>query len=252
MAPIHIDETTGSDTTGKGTPDQPYQTLGVALFNHGASESFLTRKDANATYEEPTQSSLKKAKKTAEGIEKKRKKQEELAERDAKEKGEERERKEKILEESKKIVLVEDSTLPKATKVRKNLQSVAAMLRIYPRRKLLISPNCDRNESEFVDGCIACVNRRTLSSLFFVMARVTFRQCCLGKSYVHRYHLYQKINHYPGFHISSPNTQLRIIHRSDRNAPSRSRGENSTRWPRTSRRLLESFGWRPRSRGCIH
>ncbi|KAF9463562.1 asparaginyl-tRNA synthetase [Collybia nuda] len=118
MAPIHIDETSGSDTTGKGTPDQPYQTLGVALFNHGASESFLTRKDSTAAYEEPTQSSLKKAKKTAEGIEKKRKKQEELAERDAKEKGEERERKEKLLEESKKIVLEEDATLPKATKAK--------------------------------------------------------------------------------------------------------------------------------------
>ena len=39
------------------------------------------------------------------------------AEREAKEKGEERERREKLLEESKSIVLVEDSSLPKATKV---------------------------------------------------------------------------------------------------------------------------------------
>lgn len=118
MAQIHIDETAGSDATGTGASDQPYQSLGAALFNHGATESYLTRKDSSATYEEPTQSSLKKAKKTAEGIEKKRKKQEELAEREAKEKGEERERKEKLLEESKKIVLVEDPALPKATKAR--------------------------------------------------------------------------------------------------------------------------------------
>jgi asparaginyl-tRNA synthetase len=117
MAAIHIDETSGSDITGTGTPDQPYQTLGFAVFSHSGGESFLTRKDSSGTYEEPTQSSLKKAKKTAEGIEKKRKKQVELAEREAKEKGEERERREKLLEESKKIVLVEDPALPMATKV---------------------------------------------------------------------------------------------------------------------------------------
>jgi hypothetical protein len=132
MAPIHIDEAAGSDTAGTGTPDQPYQTLGLALFNHGASESFLTRKDSSVTYEEPTQSSLKKAKKTAEGIEKKRKKQEELAERDAKEKGEERERKEKLLEESKKNVLEEDSALPRATKVRTKLPITDALLKSLP------------------------------------------------------------------------------------------------------------------------
>lgn len=116
MAAIHVDENSGSDITGTGTLDQPYQTLGSAVFNHGGSESFLTRKDSSGTYEEPTQSSLKKAKKTAEGIEKKRKKQEELAEREAKEKGEEREKREKLLEDSKKIMLFEDPGLPKAIK----------------------------------------------------------------------------------------------------------------------------------------
>ena len=121
MAPIYIDEAVGSDTTGNGTIEAPYQSLGVALFNHPTtSEStpaFLIRKDAAGTYEEPTQSSLKKAKKTADGLEKKKKKAEELAEREAKEKGDEKEKREKILEESKKIVLEEDGTLPKPTKV---------------------------------------------------------------------------------------------------------------------------------------
>ncbi|KAF8058784.1 asparaginyl-tRNA synthetase [Lyophyllum atratum] len=116
MAPIHIDETTGSDTTGKGTPDQPYQSLGFAVFSHGATEPFLTRKDASGTYEEPTQSSLKKAKKTAEGLEKKKKKQEELATQKAKEQGESKEKRENLLEESKKVVLTEDISLPKAVK----------------------------------------------------------------------------------------------------------------------------------------
>ncbi|KAJ7072740.1 asparaginyl-tRNA synthetase [Mycena amicta] len=114
MASIHIDETTGSDTTGTGTPDQPYQTLGFALFKHGASATFLTRKDASSTFEEPTQSSVKKAKKTAEGLEKKAKKAEEADRKEA----EEKEKRQLVLEQSKKIVLVEDASLPKATKAK--------------------------------------------------------------------------------------------------------------------------------------
>ncbi|KAJ7099493.1 asparaginyl-tRNA synthetase [Mycena belliarum] len=114
MSAIHIDETAGSDSTGTGTAEQPYLSLGVALFTHGATASFLTRKDPTGTYEEPTQSSVKKAKKTAEGLEKKKKKAEEL-ERAEKE---ERVKRDKVLEESKKIVLVEDESQPKATKAK--------------------------------------------------------------------------------------------------------------------------------------
>ncbi|TFK83004.1 asparaginyl-tRNA synthetase [Polyporus arcularius HHB13444] len=117
MAPIHVDESAGSDETGKGTPEAPYQTLAFALYSHPEG-SYVIRKDASGTYEEPTQSALKKAKKGADGIEKKRKKAEELAEREAKEKAEARERKEKKLEESKKIVLQEDPSLPAAVKAK--------------------------------------------------------------------------------------------------------------------------------------
>ena len=116
MASIYIDETAGSDETGKGTQEQPYQTLAFALYSH-PDGLLLVRKDPNSDFEEPTQSALKKAKKGADGIEKKRKKAEELAERDAQLKKEERERREKLLEESKKIVLEEDPSLPAATKV---------------------------------------------------------------------------------------------------------------------------------------
>ncbi|PCH35689.1 asparaginyl-tRNA synthetase [Wolfiporia cocos MD-104 SS10] len=116
MATIYVDESSGSDETGKGTQEAPYQTLAFAIFTHGPTTTILSRKDAATTYEEPTQSALKKAKKGADGLEKKRKKAEELAEREAKEKSEERERKQKLLEESKKIVLSEDSSLPKAIK----------------------------------------------------------------------------------------------------------------------------------------
>lgn len=119
MAPIHVDEATGSDDTGKGTPDAPYQSLAFALYTH-PDGPFQIRKDATTPYDEPTQSSLKKAKKGADGIEKKKKKAEEFAQREAKEQAETRERKEKKVQESKKIVLQEDLSLPKATKVRTN------------------------------------------------------------------------------------------------------------------------------------
>lgn len=117
MSSTHVDEASGSDDTGKGTPEQPYQTLAFAVFTAPESK-YLIRKDASATYEEPTQSALKKAKKGADGLEKKRRKAGELAEREAKEKEGERERREKQIEESKKIVLTEDTSLPAAKKVR--------------------------------------------------------------------------------------------------------------------------------------
>lgn len=136
MATIHIDETAGSDVTGKGTTDLPYQSLAFALFTHAATPSLqlLIRKDPSGTYEEPTQSSLKKAKKNADGLEKKRKKQEELAEREAKEKGAERERRERILEASKQVVLVENMDLPKPTKVSSFLIYFYYPLNRSPRR----------------------------------------------------------------------------------------------------------------------
>jgi asparaginyl-tRNA synthetase len=120
MATIHIDESVGSDSTGKGTSDYPYQSLSFAIFIHGPSPPtrLLVRKDTSSTYEEPTQSALKKAKKGADGLEKKKKKQDELALREAAEKTEERERREELLRQSKHVVLKEDETLPESIRVR--------------------------------------------------------------------------------------------------------------------------------------
>ncbi|KAI0071180.1 asparaginyl-tRNA synthetase [Panus rudis PR-1116 ss-1] len=118
MSTYYVDEASGIDETGRGTQDAPYQSIAFALFAHGQTSTVLVRKDPSGIYEEPTQSALKKAKKGADGLEKKRKKAEELAEREAKEKKEERERREKLLEESKKIVLTEDESLPKAKKAK--------------------------------------------------------------------------------------------------------------------------------------
>jgi asparaginyl-tRNA synthetase len=115
MSAIFIDETAGSDETGQGTETAPYKSLAHALYAGGAESKLLMRKDDG--WDEPTQSALKKAKKGADGLEKKRKKAEELKEREAAAGKEERERREKLIEESKKIVLKEDEALPKAKKV---------------------------------------------------------------------------------------------------------------------------------------
>ncbi|KAI0279119.1 asparaginyl-tRNA synthetase [Russula aff. rugulosa BPL654] len=114
MASFYVDETSGSDLTGVGSQQTPYQSLAHALFTQGQSAKVLVRKDPSAEYEEPTQSALKKAKKGADGLEKKRKKAEELAEAAALE----REKRDRLLEESKKIQVVEDATLPAAVKAK--------------------------------------------------------------------------------------------------------------------------------------
>ena len=120
MASIYVDEAAGSDLTGDGSQQTPYQSLAFALFTQGQSAKVLVRKDSGAEYEEPTQSALKKAKKGADGLEKKRKKAEELAQQAAQVQSEEREKRERHLEESKKIRLVEDAALPAAVKVGTN------------------------------------------------------------------------------------------------------------------------------------
>lgn len=118
MAPVHIDEKSGSDSTGKGTADQPYESLAFAIFTHQTSSpQYLIRRDSSGAYEEPTQSALKKSKKGADGLEKKKKKAEEAASKEAKASTEDKERREKLLEESRKIVLQEDESLPKAIRV---------------------------------------------------------------------------------------------------------------------------------------
>lgn len=109
---IHVDEASGNDLIGQGTPEAPYQSMAYALFIKGDVE-LLVRKDASTPYDKPTPSSLKKAVKGADGLKKKQQKAAENAEREAKVKADA----EKKLQESKKIVLTEDLTLPKPAKV---------------------------------------------------------------------------------------------------------------------------------------
>jgi asparaginyl-tRNA synthetase len=116
MPTLYIDQATGVDAPGNGTIDRPYQTLAYAIFTTPSAEVdntvFQIRKGSDAEYDVPTQSATKKAKKDAQGLEKKRLK----AEAEEKEARERQERREKRLEESRKVVLVEDASLPTPTK----------------------------------------------------------------------------------------------------------------------------------------
>ena len=187
MAPIHVDEATGSDETGKGTPEAPYQSLAFALYTH-PDGAFQIRKDASTPYDEPTQSALKKAKKGADGIEKKKKKAEELAQREAKEKADARERKEKKLEESKKIVLQEDSSLPKATKVRTDnpcrlVCAIENPLWGRCRRRSPTLPPSAHNVSAHLDGYIGFGTRRRSFSSSSATVPATSSACYLDRSH---------------------------------------------------------------------
>lgn len=105
----------GGDELGTGTQNAPYKTLAHAIYkNEGLDVELRIRKDAETPYDKPTDTSLKKAKKGADGLKKKAAKAAEIAEREAKERADA----DKRLLESKKIVLVEDESLPKATRVR--------------------------------------------------------------------------------------------------------------------------------------
>ena len=77
-------------------------------------------RDGDAPYDKPSDSSLKKAKKGADGLRKKAARAAEVAARETKERADQ----EKKIEESKKIVLVEDASLPKAKKVRQSSNSI--------------------------------------------------------------------------------------------------------------------------------
>ena len=227
MAPIHVDEATGSDETGKGTPEAPYQSLAFALYTH-PDGAFQIRKDASTPYDEPTQSALKKAKKGADGIEKKKKKAEELAQREAKEKADARERKEKKLEESKKIVLQEDPSLPKATKVRMNRLC-------HSRARLNTAP-----------GVVAGENHQPYPPPHTTRPRIWMGTSASGSERDH-FHRPPRWHWLPAVcpiwtgraDIRSSHPHPRVDSRSRRHAQGRAGGPNCSWWTRVGCGLLE-------------
>jgi len=113
---VHVDEEKGSDATGSGTEAAPFATAIHAMTVKGEGVSIVTRKKAADEYQPITKSALKKVKAVVETNERKAKKAAEDAEKNAKVAAEAKAREERRIEDSKKIVLVEDASLPKAAR----------------------------------------------------------------------------------------------------------------------------------------
>ena len=114
---VWIDEQ-GADETGDGSAEKPFQTAVKALTVFGLQATVLIRKSTGGEYEPLGTTALKKAKKTVELNERKAKKSEgQKAERE-REHAEQLARDAKRIEESKKLLLVEDTSLPTAIKVK--------------------------------------------------------------------------------------------------------------------------------------
>ena len=126
---IYIDEDVGrDDSTATGTESAPYKSLAEALWQQPPKDGlqYLTRKsqtDATGENVDPAaklewkpaaKSAMKKASGAVEGRRKKAAKEQELAIREKKES----EARQQVLEEAKKVVIKEDPSLPKPTKIR--------------------------------------------------------------------------------------------------------------------------------------
>ncbi|KAG0340550.1 hypothetical protein BG004_006360 [Podila humilis] len=119
----HVDETKGSDETGNGSVEAPYQSAVKALQAHGETVKIQVWKAAAAEgetsgYTTISGAALKKAVKKVGELEKKAKKvAEQAAELAAKEQAAAEER-ERVLEAAKAVVLKEDASLPAATRIK--------------------------------------------------------------------------------------------------------------------------------------
>lgn len=126
-SPIYIDEDVGIDETGLGTEAAPYKTLLQAMKSHPPeSASYLTRKSVTGAVAEgegaavrlewkpATKSALKKSTNLYDQWKRKEAKNADLALREK----EEAAKRQQILEDSKKIVLKEDSSLPTAARIK--------------------------------------------------------------------------------------------------------------------------------------
>lgn len=126
---IYIDEDVGKDdSSATGTEATPYKTLLYAMLQHAPSTEgikYLVRKSLTGAVEEgneaarlewkhATASAMKKMTKLYEGAQKKAAKAQELALREKAE----ADKRQAVLEEAKKVVIKEDTSLPKPVRIR--------------------------------------------------------------------------------------------------------------------------------------
>ena len=140
MAPsIYIDEDVGrDDSTATGTETTPYKTLLHAFVQHAPTTEgiqYLTRKSqtdapgdnvdpaAKLEWKPATKSALKKATNLWEQRKKKAAKEQEIAIREKSE----ADKRQKVLEEAKKVIIKEDTSLPKPVRIRLDVTDPAVV-----------------------------------------------------------------------------------------------------------------------------
>lgn len=126
---IYIDEDVGrDDSTATGSQSAPYKSLVHAFLQHAPQDGtqYLTRKSqtdlpgenvdpaAKLEWKAPAKSAMKKATSLMEQRKKKAAKEQELAIREK----QEADKRQQVLEEAKKVVIKEDTSLPKPVKIR--------------------------------------------------------------------------------------------------------------------------------------
>lgn len=107
---VFVDDASGTDDSSAGTLERPFQTPAYALYSSPDAPIYV-RKSADGQFEPISASMLKKAKKGVDGLVKKIKNAEETAAKKAADDA-------RKLEEAKKIVLVNDSSLPEAKRIK--------------------------------------------------------------------------------------------------------------------------------------
>jgi asparaginyl-tRNA synthetase len=147
---VYVDEMIGNDESGDGSIQKPYQSAAQAIVNHGPSPPLviMTRKSEEEEWAAIGISALKKARKGAEGIEKKKKKALEAQSKAAEKAAEQ--------EKAKNLVIEEDMTLPAATKVGPIPGLRVAILIRCIRPRLNISRSIEENVFVYLDGFIGC------------------------------------------------------------------------------------------------
>ena len=116
---IYIDEEVGQDSaSATGSEQSPFKSLGHAYIQHSDSVQYLVRKKEEgaetAEWKPAAKAALKKAVNFADAHKKKAAKEQDLAIREKKLEDE----RQKVLEEAKKIVINEDSSLPEAVRIK--------------------------------------------------------------------------------------------------------------------------------------
>lgn len=134
-----VDESTGSDLTGDGSPTNPYASVGGVFIAHGDSVTALVRQKKEGegagevveSWEPATASAIKRGKKAQITAETKAKKAEELRKKDELEGEAKRAKEQARMEEAKKIVLVQPTTEATKIKLRQAVESRGKRVRIF-------------------------------------------------------------------------------------------------------------------------